>query len=127
MPFAAEIISPPFGSRERIREKGRSVSEQERLAADADISFLQQDVLHAPNEIYVVFRRMALRDQDVVLTTVPSPRPVFVRPTDTEREIWLARFKHPANWQVQKNFATKPIIIEAKSMDSVQPCQFSLL
>src|SRR5205809_7877623 len=69
---------------------------------------------------------MALRDQHVVLTTVPASRPIFVCPTDTERKIGLTRFKHPANGQIKKDFAVKPIVIEAETIDPVRLCQFSL-
>src|SRR5439155_20803787 len=57
----------------------------------------------------------------------PSPASNFRSPNRYKREIGLTRFKHPANGQIQKNFAAKPIIIEAESIDPVHPCQFSLL
>src|SRR5919106_254820 len=69
---------------------------------------------------------MALRDQHVVLKTVPASRPIFVCPTDTERKIGLTRFKHPANGQIKKDFAAEPIVIKAETIDPVYLCQFSL-
>src|SRR6266496_4535034 len=75
---------------------------------------------------YVVFFRVGLLHQNLVLASVPNACPILVSPAETKRKVRLARHKHLIERSIQKAFACEPIVVVAEAGDSILPRQLGL-
>jgi len=74
----------------------------------------------------IVFVAVMLFQQDISLTTVPHARPVLVGPAQAKGQIRLTGGKHLIERTFQNALAVEPVVVVAKSIDTMFPCQFGL-
>src|ERR1700694_6199069 len=78
------------GGARRIGQQTGAIHEQKRPVADAYVARISEQRQQFFDESPLVLDRIGLRDQQLVIATVPAPRPVLVGPADTERKARLA-------------------------------------
>src|SRR5882757_1225467 len=103
------------------------VHEKYLSTVNGDVAIIKEDICHIINEANIVFKRVILADQKLGIRTIPSARPVFVRPADAERQVWLPVLQQELQRLLQKSSPLKPIGIVAKAMNAVTAGQVCLL
>src|SRR5262249_59618191 len=88
-PVAAftKVVPPASSCRHWIGEERRPINCQEGLPLHANIILMEQDRFNLADESEIVFRRVMLRNQDLLVFAIPAPLPVFICPTNAERKI----------------------------------------
>lgn len=74
----------------------------------------------------IVFRRICLPDQYLIITTVPCPGPVFIGPAEHEGEIWLSGTEHVIYRTFHQEMPVEPVMIKAEAVYTVIPCHIGL-
>ena len=69
---------------------------------------------------------MLLRHENIVLTPIPSARPVFVGPDQAEREVDVRVIDKAVERPFEKSLARKPVVIEGESVQSIFASELDL-
>src|SRR4051794_17959378 len=104
----------------------RLIDEKYRTAGDLYITVVPEIPNQHPAVCPSVLRRILLLHQNLVFTSIPSPGPVFVGPTEHEREIRLAGCQHLFRRPLQQAFSVEPIMIVAETLNAILLGQVSL-
>jgi len=83
-------LAPEGGGGAGIRQPRSAVDEKEGLVVDADVARVVEIGEQGAKMGFVVGEGVVLGDQHFLVLAVPTARPVFIRPTQTEGEIGLA-------------------------------------
>jgi hypothetical protein len=111
--------SPACGRFGRLRENARAVDQEQRPAIDSDVARVAQDRLHDADEFEVGLRVVALRDQHLVVRSIPSAGPVLVRPAEAERVVERGIVEDLLQRTIEQLGAGEPIVVLAKAVDPV--------
>ena len=64
--------------------------------------------------------------EDVLVASVPSPRPGFVRPAEAKRKLRLSGTQDLLHRLLKQSLAVKPVMVIAEAVDAVLHGQFRL-
>ena len=87
---------------------------------------VQKEWDQSSNVRKIILCTIPLFEEDLIVRPVPSARPVFISPAETERKIRLAAFQNLIHRIFEDLTSMEPIVVVAKAMDPVACCQLSL-
>ena len=116
---AAALLPPHRDRRCEIRYQDRPVDEQERSAIDTNVSRITKCRKQRTNESSAVFKRILLRDEHILLTTVPPPRPVLVGPADAKGKIGLPRVEDGVERMLEQTLSVEPIMVITEAVNAM--------
>src|SRR6185369_15304235 len=126
-PSALAVFSPDSRTLSRIGKTLWLIHDQKRSAAEADITRVVEERNNASDEVDVVIRQMFLRDENLAIGTIPTPRPVLIRPAQAKRHIAFRILQHVVQRLMQDALSGEPIVVIAKRVDAVLLRQCNLL
>src|ERR1700694_2888455 len=114
------------GGARRIGQQTGAIHEQKRPVADAYVARISEQRQQFFDESPLVLDRIGLRDQQLVIATVPAPRTLLVGPADTERKVRLAARGDLVERAVQQSRAVEPVVVVAEAMNAMRTRQLGL-
>ena len=120
------IVTPYGGGTGGVWQEFDPVDQQQGPAVDTNVSTIAQPGVEVADVGQVVRLGIILTNQDFIILAIPTPRPIFIGPTDAERKIRLAGGQNVIDGLMQQTMTIEPIVVVAESIDTVAASQIRL-
>ncbi len=113
-----EDLSPTADGFGGVGDQGRAVDHQQRAPLDPDVARVLEVADELGGHGLVIVGAIVLRDQHLAFSAVPTPRPVFVRPHQAERNVDAAIGQEALQRAFQQALSVEPVVVEDEAMDA---------
>ncbi len=83
--LALRELAPELGDARRVRKLVDPIHEEERGVIDAEVAVVHEGRQEVADEVLRPLALVALAQEHLVVASIPSSRPVLVRPAAAER------------------------------------------
>ncbi|GBR46610.1 hypothetical protein AA3990_1497 [Gluconobacter roseus NBRC 3990] len=91
-----------------VRNGPWSIDHENGTSIEMDIARIFQIAGKTVHEGFVILGAVILRDEEIIIRTIPAAAPVLVCPHETERKIDLRIGQKDFQWLIQQAFAVEP-------------------
>jgi hypothetical protein len=120
------FLAPDIHHDSRVWNQIGSIDYHQGSPAYPDVPWIPEVANEISNDCYMIVAGMLLRDQDLIVFSVPPPRPVLVCPAQAKRQIGRPACKHLLDRLFQQSLASEPVVVVAESVNSISLCQRGL-
>ena len=110
----------------RLRNLTQAVEHEQRLPGDCDVAGVTHSRFDVCEEPFLPAARVTLRQKHVVVESVPTSRPRFVRPVQREPHVDAGIVEQVAQRAVQDLVTGEPVVVEDEPVDPVVTRELSL-
>jgi hypothetical protein len=93
--------------------------EKERSPIDGDVPAIGEDIKQPADMRHIIVFTVPLLNQEILVLSVPTPRPIVVCPAETEGKLGTAGGQHLVEGSVQEAPTVKPIVVMAEPTEAV--------
>ena len=112
-------LLPAFDRRTRILDVPDAVEDEQRPTVDRHVTRVAERRENVVVEPVGPALAVVLSDEHIRVEAVPAPRPVLVRPAQSERELDRRVVEQVAKRRVEELPTVEPVVVHDESVDSV--------
>ncbi len=101
-----------------VGNEARAINHQERPALDSNIAPVGEMPGIFLDKARVAILAIVLRDEHFAFHSVPTPRPVFVGPHETERHVDIGRLQKLFQRSLKQSLAVERVVIEHETVNA---------